>query len=82
MAFDPNQGTDIQSQPKGKMAVPHGCGFIWNVYDRIDSRGSNSYDLRRFYAAKEKGMSNLLLLGAGFALFCLFIAYERFCQRL
>ena len=66
------------------MVVAFRCSgsFTWNSYDRINSSGSNSYGERPFYPGKEKGMVDLLLLGAGFALFCLFIAYERLCHRL
>ena len=32
--------------------------------------------------AKESSMLDLVFLGAGFALFCLLIAYERLCHRL
>lgn len=32
--------------------------------------------------AKESAMLDILFFGGGLALFCLFIAYERLCNRL
>jgi hypothetical protein len=43
---------------------------------------SISYDQDAFYAAKEAVMLGLLLVGAAFVLVCLYIAYERLCDRL
>jgi hypothetical protein len=48
----------------------------------VPAARSISYERSAFYASKEAVMFGLLLLGAGFVLFCLFIAYERLCGRI
>jgi hypothetical protein len=58
-----------------------GLQFLWSPYATLRPQASNSYAMRLSNWTRREPMLDIAIF-IGFVLFCLYIAYERLCDRL